>query len=144
MLSLRSCPSIAALLSAILFQVIQCAPATSPLPSRPIYSLPPIQPSLPLNTSGNDNGNCASTIRYPNWYSNDWVIEDCYAAVQQLYLKEMRTHPGIEYEFVTLGVSPTRPKLESQRTPRKYVVSKLIRCLSCDYCCSPYQRQKKN
>ncbi|CAD6593272.1 MAG: hypothetical protein ASARMPRED_007228 [Alectoria sarmentosa] len=124
MLSLLSCPSIAALLSSILFQVIQCAPAKSPFPSHPIYSLPPFQPSLPLNASG--NGNCASTTRYPDWYSNGWVIEDCYTAVQQLYLKEMLTHPDEEYEFVTLGWSPTRPQLESQRTPRKYVVGTCV------------------
>ncbi|CAD6583281.1 MAG: hypothetical protein ASARMPREDX12_001219 [Alectoria sarmentosa] len=117
MLSLLSCPSIAALLSSIIFQFIQCAPATSPFPSHPIYSLPPFQPSLPLNASG--NGNCASTTRYPDWYSNGWITEDCYTAVQQLYLKEVLTHPDEEYEFVTLGVSPTRPQLESQRTPRK-------------------------
>ncbi|KAF6238627.1 hypothetical protein HO173_003133 [Letharia columbiana] len=117
--SLHSYPSIAALLSSMLFQVIQCAPATSPLPSQPIYSLPPLRPSLPLNAS--DNGNCASTTKYPSWNSNDWVIEDCYIAVQQLYFREVLEHPDVAYEFVALGVSPTRSSLDSQRTPRKYI-----------------------
>lgn len=118
------CSSIAALLSSTLIQVIGCAPAISPLPSRPIYSLPPLQPSIPLNASS--NGNCASTARYPSWTSNDWVIEDCYTAVQQLYFKEFLVHPDVAYEFVAPGVSPTKPPQISQRTPRKYIFSKSI------------------
>ena len=129
MLSLHSHPSIPVLLSSIIFQVIHCAPATSPLPSHPIYSLPPLHPSLPLNAS--TNGNCADPAKYPSWNSNDWVIEDCYAAVQQLYLKEVLAHPGVMYRFVAPGVSPTTSPLDSQRTPRKYIVSKLIRLLGC-------------
>lgn len=134
MLFLRSWPSIAALISSIIFRVIQCAPATTPLPMHPIYSLPPLQPSLPLNASSNgngNNGNCASVAKYPNWSSNDWVIEDCFAAVQQVYLKEVRTHPDEAYEFVAPGVSPTRSPPDSQRTPRKYIVSELARRLTC-------------
>lgn len=120
----RGSHSIATLLSSILCQGTQCAPATTPLPSRPIYSLPPLQPSLPLNAS--DNGNCASTAKYPSWTSNDWVIEDCYAAVQQLYLKEFLAHPDVAYNFVAPGVSPKGSLVDSQRTPRKYVIGKLI------------------
>lgn len=129
MLFLHNCPSIAALLSSILIQAIQSAPATTSLPTHPIYSLPPLQPSLPLNASS--NGNCASTAKYPNWNSNDWVIEDCFSAVQQVYLKEVLTHPDEAYEFVALGVPPTRVPLDSQRTPRKYIVSKLGHRLIC-------------
>ncbi len=129
MLCLHRCPSIAALLSFVLFHVIHCAPATSPLPSRPIYSLPPLQPSLPLNASS--NGNCASTAKYPSWSSDDWVVEDCYTAVQQLYLKEVFGHPEVAHEFVARGLSPTRFPLGSERTPRKYVVRKLACALRC-------------
>ena len=129
MLCLRSRSSIAALLSFILFRVIRCAPATSPLPSYPIYSLPPLRPSLSLNASS--NGNCASTGKYPSWNSNDWVIEDCYTVVQQLYVKEVLDHPEVPYEFVARGVTPTRFPLDSERTPRKYTVRKLICGLRC-------------
>lgn len=131
MLFLQSCPSIAALLLSIFFQCIQCAPATSPLPSRPIYSLPPLDPAEPLNASS--NGNCAETARYPSWNAKDWVVEDCYTAVQQLYFMEVLSHPDVPYEFIAPGVSPTRSPLESVKTPRKYIVRKLIGGLR--FCC---------
>lgn len=125
MLSLFGCPSIVTLLSSILFQVIQCAPAATLLPSRPIYSLPPLQPSLPLNDSS--NGYCASTARYPSWISDDWIVEDCFVAVQKLYFEEFLVHPDVAYEFLARGVSPTGFPRGSERTPRKYIVSKSIR-----------------
>ena len=138
MLSLHSWPSIAALLSSTLFQVIQCAPAITPLPSHPIYSLPPLDPPKPLNASS--NGNCASTAKYPSWSSNDWVVEDCYTAVQQLYFKEILSHPDVAYEFVAPGISPTRFPLDSERTPRKYTVREFIGGLR--RCC--HKRQSKS
>ncbi|KAM0802897.1 hypothetical protein BDR22DRAFT_887231 [Usnea florida] len=88
------------------------------LPTHPIYSLPPLQPSS-LNAS--DNGNCASPAKFPTWTSSDWIVEDCYIAVQQLFLREVYNRPDVSYQFVAKGVVPTRSPLESQRTPRKYV-----------------------
>ena len=118
-----------ALLTFALFQVVQCAPAISLLPTHPIYSLPPLQPSS-FNASG--NGNCASPAKFPSWTSSDWVVEDCYIAVQQLFLREVYNRPDVSYQFVAKGVVPTRSPLESQRTPRKYIFSRstrhLIRC----------------
>ena len=126
MVYLYGCPGIMALLTFALFQVIQCAPAISPLPIHPIYSLPPLQPS---SFNASDNGNCASPAKFPTWTSNDWVIEDCYIAVQQLFLREVHNHPDVSYQFVAKGVVPTKSPLDSQRTPRKYIFSRLIRHL---------------
>lgn len=101
-------------------------------PSFPPVQSIPSNPSSPLNAS--DNGNCASTAKYPTWNSTDWVSEDCYIAVQQLFFREVLDHPVVPYEFVALGVASMRFPLDSQRTPRKYIFSKLIRPLR-HLCC---------
>ncbi len=54
------------------------------------------------------------------------MIEDCYSAVHQLYVREVLARPVVEYEFLARGVSPTMQPLESVRTPRKYIVRKWI------------------
>jgi len=71
--------------------------------------------------SGSDVGNCASSTKFLSWRTKDWLIEDCYAAVHNLYLTEVLTHPDQPYEFVARGASATKPKLTVQQTPRKYV-----------------------
>lgn len=120
MLYLHACPRIMALFTSTLFQVILCAPATSLLPMHPIYSLPPLQPSS-LNAS--DNGKCASTAQFPTWTSRDWVVEDCYVAVHDLFIREVHNRPDVSYQFVAKGLVPPRSPLDSQRTPRKYIFS---------------------
>ena len=112
-----------ALLSTLLIHLTVSLP-TSDLPTHPIYSLPPMHPTAPLNGSSSSNGNCASTAKYPSWTSPDWVIEDCYSAVHQLYVREVLARPNTAYEFVAQGVSPRKAPLEALRTPRKYVVRK--------------------
>lgn len=109
------------ILSIILIQHIHCLPTTHLLPGHPIYSLPPLLPNKPLNASS--NGNCASKARYPSWSSPDWVVEDCYTARQQLYVREVLAQPKIAYEFLAQGLSP-RQHPQGQRTPRKYIVGK--------------------
>lgn len=99
----------------------QSLPTSTPLPEHPIYSLPPLQPTTTLNGSSESNGNCASQAKYPSWSSSDWVIEDCYAAVQQLYLQEVVARPNVEYEFSASWLSPKQFALDSVRTPRKYI-----------------------
>ena len=117
--------SLLALLSPLLLHITQCLPAPRQLPNHLIYSLPPRDSITPLNGSSS-NGNCASPVKFPSWSSSDWVIEDCYTAVQQLYVREVLAHPNTEREFLALGVRPTKFPLEQQRTPRKYIVRRFI------------------
>lgn len=114
-------PILPAILSTILIRHTHCLPTTNLLPVHAIYSLPPLQPNIPLNASS--NGNCASRANYPSWSSPDWVVEDCYTARQQLYVREVLARPNIAYEFLAQGLSPRQHPL-GQRTPRKYIVGK--------------------
>ena len=110
----------------LLIQSTTSLPATSPLPGHPIYALPPLDPLVPpLLNGSSSNGNCASKSKYPSWTSADWVVEDCYRVVQQLYVKEVYAHPKVVYEFLAQGLSPRQYPL-AQRTPRKYIFRKWI------------------
>ena len=114
----------------LLIEIAICAPA-NPVDSIAISSsnagnnllLNPV-PSASLNVSGASNGNCASAPKFSTWQAPGWNTEDCYSAVQQMYLKEVYTHPDADYEFVAQGASSTRPDLPVEKTPRKYTVSR--------------------
>ena len=99
-------------------------------PSRTAPSPPSSPSSLPstnlTSTNGASNGRCAYRNTFPAWYATNWLIEDCYAAVQQLYLRETMLHPNQEYEFLQQGFSPHDPQFPAQKTPRKYTVGKLL------------------
>lgn len=127
MRTLFSAPVPLTILSTLLFQPTH----TLPTSTHPIHALPPLDLTPPLNASDFSNGNCASSTKYPSWSSPDWVIEDCYTAVQHVYLEEVLSHPNIAYEFLGKGASPKRPPPDSQRTPRKYVVRKWDISLHC-------------
>ncbi|MCJ1460294.1 hypothetical protein MMC28_010673 [Mycoblastus sanguinarius] len=113
----------------LLIEIAICAPA-NPVDSIAISSsnagnnllLNPV-PSASLNVSGASNGNCASAPKFSTWQAPGWNTEDCYSAVQQMYLKEVYTHPDADYEFVAQGASSTRPDLPVEKTPRKYTVT---------------------
>ena len=83
-----------------------------------LTGLPPL-----ANLSYGNKGNCASANKYSSWKAQDWIIEDCFGAVHQLYLSEVFTHPSELFEFTAQGAAATRPDLKMQRTPRKYVNS---------------------
>ena len=107
--------------------------STTSLPTT--HSLPSIHPTPPpLNVSS--NGNCASRAKYPSWTSPDWLIEDCYTVVQQLYVSQVHTHPKVVYEFLAQGLSPRQYPL-AQRTPRKYIFRKWIGC------CASAERERQ-
>ena len=117
--------------SVLLIQLAASAPASSSSRPGQVLVLDPAgqNPAIALanlpplaNLSNSDKGNCASAYRYSNWKAKEWTIEDCYSAVQQLFIMEVLTHPDEPFEFVDKGASATKPKLTSQRTPKKYVV----------------------
>ena len=105
-----------------LIQLVRGIP-TIPITQPPSFIIPPPSTEALNVTAG--NGNCASSYQYPSWGASDWVIEDCYSALNQLYIDEVLPHPDNRYEFIARGAQATRPKLTVQRTPRKYVVGKL-------------------
>ena len=120
----------------IFLQMSTCAPTTSVAfptgPDTPLNAAPssltpsPLTPHLPLsptNLTAASNGNCANPTRYPKWYAANWLVEDCYAALQQLYMKETVIYKNQRFEFFAQGASPDQPILPVQKTPRKYVVS---------------------
>ena len=90
-----------------------------------LAGLPPI-----VNLTHGNKGNCASANKYSSWKAQDWIIEDCYSAVYQLYMSEVFTHPNEQFEFTARGAAATKPNLKTQKTPRKYVNSKARFCLA--------------
>ena len=120
-----------ALVSYLLIRTAISAPGTPPINSQPSLDLDDISQNFNLsvtnlepvaNLSGSSNGKCASSLKFPTWTAKDWNIEDCYSAVQKVYLEEVLTHPDKQFEFVARGASAIMPKLTAQRTPRKYVI----------------------
>ena len=112
------------LLCLLFLPLSQTAP---PPPTTEIISTLTTSTALPLPspnlTSAASNGRCASRAKFPSWYASNWIVEDCYAALQQLYLKETMLHPNQEYEFLQPGASRKDLNIPFQITPRKYVVS---------------------
>ena len=116
-----------------LFHLSACAPSTPTLPTTgPDYASPnlafPPSPSAATNltaSNGVSNGDCAAPKDWPAWFAPNWLVEDCYAALQQFYMRETMTHKNQRFEFLAQGASQTLTNLPSQRTPRKYIVSML-------------------
>ena len=134
MTGLNMLPRCNVFVSLLLIQITVSAPAISSRNSGQAISLnvptsdfdlsrANLLPVADLN--GSNNGNCASSSKYKSWRTEKWNIEDCYSAVQKLYIEEVLTHPDEQFEFVDKWASSTKPELTLQRSPRKYIVSKL-------------------
>ena len=120
-------------ISLILFHIAASAPATLSSSSGQALTLdtssqspnPSLIDSLNVaNLTGDGNGGCASSSKFLSWKTKNWQIEDCYTAVHNMFISEVLTHPNEEFEFVDRATPATKPKLTTQRTPRKYVVGK--------------------
>ena len=59
-----------------------------------------------------------------DWQAYAFLVEDCYAAIQRVYIERMLNHPDEAYEFVAPG-APRRSKKPGIRTPAQYTVSEL-------------------
>ena len=57
-----------------------------------------------------------------SWQAYAFLVEDCYAAIQQMYIQDVMRHPDEMYEFTGRGI---RPKTIYTRieTPATYTVS---------------------
>ncbi|KAL6722323.1 hypothetical protein ACLMJK_001430 [Lecanora helva] len=115
--------------------LVLSAPSTSPLGTAQSLSLdigtqdstlPPINSTPIVNLTAGKNGGCATSSRFQSWRTKDWKVEDCYAAVHGMFIAEVLTHPNQAFEFVDKGASATKPNLNPQRTPRKYVVGSFL------------------
>lgn len=85
--------------------------------------------NLPLDLDAFKNvtaTNRCSTSR--EWRAYGFLIEDCFTAIQSLYINEVLKKRNEIYEFVAGGTSPTTPN-PWVRTPSQYTVSEYITTL---------------
>ncbi|KAL9130253.1 MAG: hypothetical protein Q9217_001503 [Psora testacea] len=68
------------------------------------------------------NSNCVDS---PRWNAPGWSVEDCYSAVQQLFLQDVHNKPGNTYEFLPSRTSPPQTPFPIVYTPRKYTIPTL-------------------
>lgn len=87
----------------------------------------PLDLPLDLNTFENLTAtNRCSKSR--EWRAYGFLIEDCFTAIQGLYINEVLKKPNELYEFVAGGSSPTT-RNPWVRTPSQYTVSEYITTL---------------
>ena len=59
----------------------------------------------------------------PEWQAYAFLVEDCFTAIQRVYIEEVLKKPSYEiYEFIAEGTYP-RTTHPSVRTPAQYTVS---------------------
>ena len=66
---------------------------------------------------------CTTNESYQEWKSPVFLIEDCIAAIHQVYIDYVLKGPDVPYEFHALS-QPSRTKNIWARTPAKWTVSK--------------------
>ena len=80
---------------------------------------------LPLDLTNLKNlttmNRCSSS---PDWQAYAFLVEDCYTAIQRIYIERMLRDPDELYEFVAQG-APRTTKKPGIRTPLQYTVSEL-------------------
>ena len=79
--------------------------------------------SLDLNSFKNltATNRCSNS---PEWKAHGFLVEDCFPAVQRLYVDEVRRNPDEKYEFSNLG-RQRRTGKPWIRTPVQITVSEL-------------------
>ena len=60
--------------------------------------------------------------RSEDWQAYAFLVEDCYTAIQRLYIEEVLKKPDAIYEFITTGTYP-QTLHPWMRTPIEYTVS---------------------
>ena len=60
--------------------------------------------------------------RSEDWQAYAFLVEDCYTAIQRLYIEEVLKKPDAIYEFITTGTYP-QTLHPWMRTPTEYTVS---------------------
>ncbi|KAL8805559.1 MAG: hypothetical protein Q9223_001337 [Gallowayella weberi] len=95
--------SITILAGCMLTDIAQCRPAQS------------------LETTGGSGGalkvtNCDSNA---DWSARNFLKEDCYVSVLDMFLQDYRPHPQTEFDFYS-GLLPPSPTSNRIQTPRRY------------------------
>ena len=77
----------------------------------------PLEVAMPKNLT--ESSRCT---RSEDWQAYAFLVEDCYTAIQRVYIEEVLKKPDAIYEFVTSGTYPQtlHPRM---RTPTEYTVS---------------------
>ena len=60
-----------------------------------------------------------------DWQAYAFLVEDCYAVIQRVYIERMLRDPDELYEFIAQG-APRETKKPGIRTPAQYTVSELV------------------
>ena len=82
----------------------------------------PLEPPLDLDAFRNltATNRCADS---PDWQAYAFLVEDCFTAIQRVYIEEvLNKRPDEVYEFVAPSSSP-RTMNPWVRTPSQYIVS---------------------
>ena len=76
----------------------------------------PPEVTMPKNLT--ESSRCT---RSEDWQAYAFLVEDCYTAIQRLYIEEVLKKPDAIYEFITIGTHPQtlHPRM---RTPIEYTV----------------------
>lgn len=84
----------------------------------------PAQPQiLPLGSGVHlDAGTCDSK---PDWSASNFLREDCYNSVLDVFLQDYRPHPQAKFNFYS-GLYPPPPGSNKIQTPRRYTTSMLL------------------
>jgi len=56
-----------------------------------------------------------------DWTIAGWIWEDCYAAVQQLYISDVMAKSATKYEFLDRGSVPSQVELPRMVVPRRWI-----------------------
>ncbi|KAL9129376.1 MAG: hypothetical protein Q9175_007309 [Cornicularia normoerica] len=82
---------------------------------------PPLDPPLYLNAFENLTATkrCSSS---QDWQAYGFLVEDCFTAIQRVYIEEVLRNPDEVYEFTATGTYP-KTQHPRVRTPAQYTVS---------------------
>lgn len=82
------------------------------------------RPAKPLTTPGTLEANlgvsdCDSN---PDWTARNFLKEDCYVSVLDMFLQDYRSHPQAKFEFYS-SLYPAPPGSNRLQTPKRYTTS---------------------
>ncbi|KAM0797552.1 hypothetical protein BDR22DRAFT_435450 [Usnea florida] len=77
----------------------------------------PLEKTMPKNLTASSR-----CTRSQDWQAYAFLVEDCYTAIQRLYIEEVLKKPDAIYEFITVGTYP-RTLHPWMRTPIEYTVN---------------------
>lgn len=82
------------------------------------------RPSKPLTIPGtlDTNLGVADCDSKPDWTARNFLKEDCYVSVLDMFLQDYRSHPQAKFEFYS-SLYPAPPGSNRLQTPKRYTTS---------------------